>query len=118
MRGLVWLLLLAGCYFHVKEETSTRIASSDVRRGPVPGFAPAAIQASSIDGTFRIFVSHQRSCALDFVDHLEITHSKHMSFAIADHLDGYGFVFAILLAPITIPVSAAIAGVEVSGAHD
>jgi hypothetical protein len=104
MRMLVWLVALSGCVFYAKNTKQIRVVSEEVAQIPIQTGRPA-ITAGAFDSRIRMFASLTRTCdaSIGTSDHAR----KALVLGSARERR-YRLVIRIMLAPITLPISAVI----------
>ena len=110
MKALL-LILLSGCFVLPKTTTTTRdlgTAPGDVEHGPVQ---QVELDAKATGDSIVVTAIAERECKRPFVRTIEETKEKHARWSgVKDPRAG---LFALVLAPITVPVTAIGTGIAV-----
>lgn len=115
MKALV-LLIQSGCFVMTGTTTTTQrigAATGDT----VPGkIEHVSLDVAAADGTIDVHAVAKRSCTRTKLGVYRVSSSKHLRMGGAD--DPRAKVFGLLLAPVTLPVSAVISGLSVLDGDD
>ncbi len=101
--------LLTGWLFVPRDKVTTRVVGSNVATVPLSS-QPTSVTVQARNSTLRLMLATPRMCQRNLIETLELTHSKRLGFFVPLENSGYALFIGIMLAPITLPVSAVVTG--------
>lgn len=115
--ALLVLLPLAGCLVVPKSHTTSHHAgfetSSEVRKGTVRGLT---LKTSVVQGQAVISAIRTRDCHREVFDVLDVTERRSLHMTVPE--DPRGALFAVALAPVTLPLSFVYSAFSVAANHE
>lgn len=112
MRIAALLLMLTGCFVVPAKSTTTRnlgIERSEPRMGLSRGLL---LTTTSDHSTVLVTAIRKRDCKREVSQVIEVTEDRHLHWSGVD--DPRAGLFALVLAPVTVPVSLIISGISVA----
>lgn len=109
MKMLALLVLCSGCFVLPKTRTTTRVLGTETGDFTHGAVRKLALTAALRDDTIDVTAATERTCTRPIYRITEIKKEKHASYR--GNRDARAGLFALVLAPITIPVTAIGTGV-------